>query len=98
MAFQAGSGHWFGPCPGYDTSAADDELPYRVGHDRLGGTGRPHHDEVGRRAGGQAVTLSSGIPGRAGVPDGVHIAAGQTSATFPITTTAGPPPNWRARG
>jgi trimeric autotransporter adhesin len=41
-------------------------------------------------AGGQAVTLSSGIPGRAGVPDGVHIAAGQTSANFPITTTAGP--------
>jgi hypothetical protein len=36
------------------------------------------------------VTLSSGIPSRASVPDSVHIAAGQTLANFPITTTAGP--------
>lgn len=41
-------------------------------------------------AGGQPVTLSSGVPGRASDPDGVHIAAGQTSVNFPITTTAGP--------
>jgi hypothetical protein len=41
-------------------------------------------------AGGQPVTLSSGIPSRASVPDSVHIAAGQTSTNFPITTTAGP--------
>jgi trimeric autotransporter adhesin len=41
-------------------------------------------------AGGQPVTLSSGVPSRASVPDSVHIAAGQTSATFPINTTAGP--------
>jgi trimeric autotransporter adhesin len=39
---------------------------------------------------GKAVTLSSGVPSRASVPDSVHVAAGQTTATFPITTTAGP--------
>lgn len=41
-------------------------------------------------AGGQPVTLGSADTGRVTVPDGVHIAAGQTSANFPVTTTAGP--------
>ena len=41
-------------------------------------------------SGGQPVTLSSAAPSRVSVPDSVHIAAGQTSANFPITTTAGP--------
>jgi hypothetical protein len=41
-------------------------------------------------SGGQAVTLSSNSA-RAEVPSSVIVAANQTKATFPITTTAGPP-------
>ena len=41
-------------------------------------------------SGGQAVTLQSGDPSRASVPASVHVAAGQTSASFAISTTAGP--------
>ena len=40
-------------------------------------------------AGGQAVTLGSGDPSRATVPDAVHVAAGQTSVSFTVDTTAG---------
>ena len=41
-------------------------------------------------AGGQAVTLGSGDPSRATVPDSVHVAAGQTTGGFSVNTTAGP--------
>ena len=41
-------------------------------------------------AGGQAVTLGSGDPSRATVPDSVHVAAGQKTAGFSVNTTAGP--------
>src|SRR6185503_13345457 len=37
-------------------------------------------------AGGTAVSLSSNQPGAASVPSSVSVAAGATSATFPITT------------
>ena len=40
--------------------------------------------------GGQPVSLSSDDPSRATLPDSVHVAAGQTTASFPVTTTAGP--------
>jgi Ni/Co efflux regulator RcnB len=41
-------------------------------------------------AGGQVVTLGSGNPSRASVPDSVQIAPGQTFANVPVSTTAGP--------
>jgi hypothetical protein len=40
-------------------------------------------------AGGQTVTLQSDQPGRAAVPASVVVAAGATSASFPVDTTAG---------
>lgn len=42
-------------------------------------------------AGGQPVTLGSADITRATVPDSVHVAAGQTSASFAVSTTVGPP-------
>lgn len=41
-------------------------------------------------SGGQPVTLGSSDPTRATVPDSVHVAAGQKSVSFQVTTTAGP--------
>jgi hypothetical protein len=42
-------------------------------------------------AGGQPVTLGTDVPSRATTPDAVHVAAGETTASFPVNTTAGPP-------
>jgi hypothetical protein len=41
--------------------------------------------------GGQPVTLGSADTTRVTVPDSVHVAAGQTTASFPVDTTVGPP-------
>jgi len=41
--------------------------------------------------GGQPVTLGSADPTRVTTPDSVHVAAGQTTASFPIDTTVGAP-------
>jgi hypothetical protein len=41
-------------------------------------------------SGGQPVELASSDPSRVSVPASVHVAAGQTVAGFPISTTAGP--------
>ena len=41
-------------------------------------------------SGGVPVSLESQIPSRASVPASVHVAAGQSSASFAINTTAGP--------
>ena len=59
----------------------------------LGGTSGPGRVTLSAAApaGGQPVTLGSADPTRATVPDSVHIAAGQTSATFPVSTTVGEP-------
>lgn len=42
-------------------------------------------------SGGTTVTLGSADPSRATVPDFVHVNAGQTTASFLVDTTTGPP-------
>ena len=41
-------------------------------------------------SGGQSVSLQSSDPSRASLPASVVVAAGQTTASFPVTTTVGP--------
>ena len=57
----------------------------------LAGDSTTGHVTINRTAptGGQTVTLQSDQPARAAVPANVVVAAGQTSATFTVDTTAG---------
>src|SRR5207342_2205662 len=57
----------------------------------LAGDSTTGHVTINRTAptGGQTVTLQSDQPARAAVPASVVVAAGQTSATFTVDTTAG---------
>ena len=57
----------------------------------LAGDSTNGHVTINRTApaGGQTVTLQSDQPARAAVPASVVVAAGQTSATFTVDTTAG---------
>ena len=58
----------------------------------LAGTGTQGQVTINSAApsGGQPVSLQSSDPSRASVPSSVHVAAGATTASFAIASTAGP--------